>query len=274
MHTLRGIHLIIIKVFVLIFTSIIAVPGYAIDPNTVVGVWLFDEGKGEIVKDSSKNSHHGSVNGNPQWIDGKFGNALKFDGLDDFIDLGSDETLSLATFSVSFWFNMEVTQAWNHMVSKGTHKGAGNPGAVNWGVMSRENEAGIKYEIYEDTKWSGISSPVSLKEWHHVVATYDEDKMELYVDGTSKGTLLGAKIKIDKTRSVKIGAKSVEGPTPASYFNGSIDEVAIFNAILPVEDVKAIMNDGLQKALGMTAVAPEGKLSATWASIKEEHQSL
>ena len=45
-----------------------------------IGVWLFDEGAGEIVKDVSGNGHHGEIVGEVAWSEGKFDNALEFDG--------------------------------------------------------------------------------------------------------------------------------------------------------------------------------------------------
>jgi hypothetical protein len=43
-----------------------------IDPNSIVGIWLFDEGTGEMAKDSWVNGYHGKLNG-PVWVDGLFG---------------------------------------------------------------------------------------------------------------------------------------------------------------------------------------------------------
>ena len=50
-----------------------------IDPEAVVGIWFFDEGKGGTAKDSSKNGNDGEIV-DVQWVDGKFGKALKFEG--------------------------------------------------------------------------------------------------------------------------------------------------------------------------------------------------
>ena len=45
-----------------------------------IGVWLFDEGKGEVAKDSSANGNDGELIGGPKWVKGKFGQGLEFDG--------------------------------------------------------------------------------------------------------------------------------------------------------------------------------------------------
>lgn len=50
-----------------------------VNPETAVGVWLFDEGTGKEAKDASGNNHHGTING-AEWVDGKFDGALEFDG--------------------------------------------------------------------------------------------------------------------------------------------------------------------------------------------------
>ncbi len=52
------------------------------------------------------------------------------------------------------------------------------------------------------------------------------------------------------------------------YFNGVIDEVAIFNVELEEEDIQTIMNDGLERASGLTAVDLSGKLISTWGNVK------
>jgi hypothetical protein len=48
--------------------------------------------------------------------------------------------------------------------------------------------------------------------------------------------------------------------------NGLIDEVGIFNVALTEDDIKDIMNKGLE---GVTAVSPSGKLTTTWADMKQ-----
>jgi len=50
-----------------------------VNPNSIVGVWLLDEGKGTEIKDLSSNKNNGKVVG-AKWVDGKRGKALEFDG--------------------------------------------------------------------------------------------------------------------------------------------------------------------------------------------------
>jgi hypothetical protein len=52
---------------------------------------------------------------------------------------------------------------------------------------------------------------------------------------------------------------------------GVLDEVAIFNKALSADDIKKIMDNGLEKATGMAAVKSTGKLAATWGGIKDQY---
>jgi hypothetical protein len=53
-------------------------------------------------------------------------------------------------------------------------------------------------------------------------------------------------------------------------FLGIIDDVGIFSKALSADDIKNIMNRGLDEALGLTAVFPSGKLTVTWGDIKQQ----
>ena len=52
-----------------------------IDQKSVMGIWLFDDGGGNIAMDSSGNNNHGTIVNAPIWVDGRFGGALGFDGV-------------------------------------------------------------------------------------------------------------------------------------------------------------------------------------------------
>ncbi len=54
-------------------------------------LWLrFEEGKGDIARDSSGYNNDGKIYG-ASWVKGKVGGGLQFDGVDDYVDCGSDK---------------------------------------------------------------------------------------------------------------------------------------------------------------------------------------
>ena len=76
-----------------------------IDPETIVGAWLFDEGSGKTVKDSSGNGNDGKLEG-PKSAKGVFGKALEFDGKDDYVEVTSNGLgkFDSQTYSIEAWF--------------------------------------------------------------------------------------------------------------------------------------------------------------------------
>jgi hypothetical protein len=243
-----------------------------VEPDNILGIWLLDEGKGDIAEDSSGNGNDGTLGGGPTWIDGVYGKALDFSGSSSYVDCGNAEMLNVDIFSVSFWCNIPSTQSWNHIISRGEHHGGGNPGAVNWGVMMYDAQETILYETYNDTVKPSISANTTTGEWHHVVATHDGATMQLYHDGELAGTSSTAGIMLDENLPFIIGAQSRAGG-PSDYFSGSIDEVGYFNTILTPEDIEMIMNNGLSGIAGGQPLAqrPDPKDGAlhedTWVSL-------
>jgi len=80
---------------VIYLTSFVLVLGLALtgiveaaDAN-LVGWWKFDEVSGPNAQDSSGNGNDGTLIGNPQWVPGKVGGALDFDGDGDYVDCGA-----------------------------------------------------------------------------------------------------------------------------------------------------------------------------------------
>ena len=75
-----------------------------IDKKSIMGMWLFNEGKGETAKDSLKNGTDGKLIDGPNWVKGKFGGALELDGSDDYVDLGSASSIAITdAITVSAW---------------------------------------------------------------------------------------------------------------------------------------------------------------------------
>jgi hypothetical protein len=133
-------------------------------------------------------------------------------------------------------------------------------------------EERILFETFNDTGWTGITADTTTGQWHHVVATYDGDTMQLYHDGVLANSTSGAGILLDESRPFMIGARS-HSTGPASFYSGGIDEVGYFNAVLAPEDIEEIMNNGLAGFVGGQPLArrpdpKDGALHAdTWVTL-------
>lgn len=77
--------------------------------------YAFNENSGSTASDSSGNSLSGTVYGDATWTTGKSGNALYFDGTNDYVRIPSSgqsapsQISSLSTGTISLWFKFEGT---------------------------------------------------------------------------------------------------------------------------------------------------------------------
>jgi hypothetical protein len=72
-----------------------------------VGIWLFDEGSGDIARDSSGKGNDATLVNSPAWVDGKFGKALKFNGQDTCVQTGQKLLDGLEEFTIVTWINTD-----------------------------------------------------------------------------------------------------------------------------------------------------------------------
>ena len=248
-------------IIVCVAISMFALSAYAIDPETVVGIWLLDESEGTVVEDSSGNGHDGEIVGSLGWVEGKSNSALEFPG--GYVSIPHSDALTLTTFSITAWVRLVDVGAYQALVEKGALAGdvrnyylAVTPDGLLYGGFKGANG------------WNScVAEMVVDEQWHHVAVTYDMESILTYVDGASSSEItLGEEGGIDPLQNdapVTFGVTNTGGGEPAQ---GIIDEVAIFNDALSEADVKNIMKNGLQQAV--FSVEPSEKLAATWGGIR------
>ena len=108
-------------VFIAVCLSV-GTPVYtAVDKDTIIGIWLFDEGISDGVKDASSNEQDGIVVGTPEVVDGKFGKALSF-GDQDKVEILHHDRFSTPTFTLMAWVNIEeIRTGYQMIVGKNDH---------------------------------------------------------------------------------------------------------------------------------------------------------
>jgi len=72
--------------------------------NGLVAYWSFDDG---TATDNSGNGHNGAINGNPLYVAGVKGKALRFDGIDDYVEIPAHAGLDNLDFTICFWVNRD-----------------------------------------------------------------------------------------------------------------------------------------------------------------------
>lgn len=214
-------------------------------PTTVVssglvGYWPFDgkyvEWETGVVDDVSENGNDGQVvnmSTTTSPVVGKAGQALRFDGVDDAIDVSSAINLANSSFTVSAWAKRGAVTPFisEFFLSQGS---ASSYNMLQLGIDDNHPFCGF----YSDDLYV-LGTSILDTQWHHYACTYNASTNEriVYMDGveidgdTTGGDFVG-------TGTFYIGRQTA---LPVTY-NGSIDEVRLYNRVLSPAEILTLYN--------------------------------
>jgi len=222
----------------------------------LVGLWSFDEGEGTDAYDSSGNNNDGTINGATYNPDQWGGQALNFDGEDDYVDCGDISTANWTSLTTEAWVYWDgtVRQSYAGVYCKAYGSDIGRLLINGVGRILVQNGNG---NFFSDN-----IGDVPVNEWCHIAYVYDQlaGKECIYVNGDQKGEQNRTGDIIQNSNSFCIGY----GWMGATYyiFSGTIDEVRIYDyALLPdtIAD-HAAGNYGFNGLLAPYAPPPDQKI--------------
>ena len=217
--------------------------------TTMVAHWNFDALAGSTLEDMSGNNNTGTLHNmdDEAWGQGVQGNALYFDGMDDYVTVDHDPSLDFAHhgFTICFWLHQSVED--NHMtyIMKGTHF---SPGTGKRFEVYHHMDNQIRFVVddgLEQSEIRGVSSlPFITGNWVHIaiVRNTRSGQLEFYRNGTLENTTDDRSGSISNDEHLFIGVASDENDT---HFKGGIDEIRIFDEGLSKNDIELIYNNGL-----------------------------
>lgn len=231
----------------------------AIDRDTIMGIWLLDEGLGDTAKDSSGNGNDGEIVG-AQWTDGKEGQALEFDGASHVAIAASQTTDDIFDgFTYLLWMQptAPAPNANTRVLERDWHNPTIQIGNSDFYGSISVNADQANTNVRGGTWVAG--------EWSFVALTHDGANLKLYVndemvaekDVGTPDTNLNA----SANGAVWLGSWKAAGWD----YIGIIDEVGIFNVPLDENELASIRENGLAAA---SAVSQTGKLAVTWGTLK------
>jgi hypothetical protein len=215
-------------------------------------LWHFDESSGTTAHDSA-GPYNSPVYGGATWTPGKSNNALYFDGANDYV---RGPAISLNSFSVAFW----VKTTMSPLSSTGWWNGNGMVDAetreyVNdWGTSLIDNGKvafGVGNYYPEPTITIKSTTLVNDGVWHFITGTRDRltGQLLLYVDGLLEAQGIGGRNALNSIQFIGVGNNSSDVLDNDEWFQGTIDEVMIYDRVLLPTEISTMVPEPATMAL-------------------------
>jgi hypothetical protein len=197
----------------------------------MVGYWKLDDASGTSATDSSGNANTGTLTGSPTWISGKVGGGLSLNGTSQYVSVNDETKLNPSVVSVSAWaYRLTDVSTWPVIVHKEVY--STSKGYV---LGPLGNGEPVGFRINGDNVYVPKESSSSYNQWVHYVGIFDGNKMYLYKNGVLQETVDPAFTSISSsTQNLGIG---LDLSGSSTYWNGSVDEVRIYNRALSADEV-------------------------------------
>jgi|GEM_PF-760381 len=203
--------------------------------------------------DSSGNGNNGTVNGATLTTD-RFGNtncAYSFNGSSNYIFVNPISALSTSSspiISFAYWINVGSNSTSNTDIFD--LRSTNNSDVENWVNSPNSNNFGIiNYNAPNSNGqyWLGNQS-VQTSKWIFVVTEIDftNSSATIYLNNNKVGTTVMSPGALGQLTSPKfnIGSRFDAFDSRCCYYNGTIDDIRIYNRALDSTDVQTLYHEG------------------------------
>jgi hypothetical protein len=240
---------------------------YAVYNNqNLTGAWRFSEGEGVVAYDSSGNRYDGQITG-PEWVSGRTGNALSFNGWDDYVNISGTSILNGATQATFMaWVKLASLHDDDDIFTKGKHD-LNNASILIWrdevagAGDQKSNKDCLSALIYDGTGGhykfiSSGNSTLNDTNWHHIAVTFNASSntgLKIYIDGKFNQSGNPVAALVDRIAAVNdqplIIGKDNDSVDPNQTFNGSIEDVRVYTRALSADEIYGVYNTSNQYCL-------------------------
>ena len=190
--------------------------------------------------------------------------SLSFDGTDDFVEIAANSVLNpTGDYTVAAWFKQEgnnTANTWQSVITSRMKVANGNakgyvmylrPTTNRLEYWKGHSNGGSGWELNQTTsqstwKANGGGDP-GTPGWNYWVIRFkDTNQMDLFLDGSLIKSITSSKNinRQNTTRPTRFGAGTTEDDTAQYFFNGKIDDVAVWDEALTDAEISALYNSG------------------------------
>ena len=251
-----------IIMFFLVIALSLSVNVWALnDDKALMLYFTFDEDDGGKVVDVTGNNIEGTFEGAVWSKDGKIGGAVHLEDSEKFVEVDAVPELDITDeLTIQGWFFPEESQGDSNLMGR---RSAANVGGycLQWSAQftgAPQIETWINIGGWQGSRNKQTIKP-KLEQWHHVSSTYDGDMIRQYIDGKLDVEFGPA----GDINSIDVVFRIGKAQTGLAGMVGLVDEVAIYDRALTVDEINQDMENGV-----FFAVSPGDKLATTWGKLK------
>jgi serine protease len=210
----------------------------AVIGDNASGYWRLGETSGTVAADSAGSSpgvYHGATLGQPSLLASDSNKSASFSGAGQYVGIASTPPISLGvTVSAEAWIKPAAVPAAGAFASVLTKPES---------YSLQFNGPKLEFTIMQNGTRQRLQAPagaIAAGGTYHVVGTFDGTTQRLYVNGAQVASaLLKGAITIN-TNSLSIGSWNGS----SEFFNGTIDEAAVYPVALSATQVSSHYADG------------------------------
>ena len=203
-------------------------------PTGLVAAYSFNAGSGTTVADTSGNGRTGTISGATWSMQGKFGNALSFDGVNDWVTVADAPSLDLTTgMTLEAWVFPTTSNGVRDIIIK---EGSG---VDVYNLYARNGAGRPESNVFiGGTNRAAQGTVLATDVWTHVAGTYDGATVRLFINGVQAASTAIVGAISTSTGPLRIGGNKLWG----EFFQGRIDEIRIYNRALTQTEIQSDMN--------------------------------
>jgi hypothetical protein len=210
-------------------------------PEGLIAAYGFEETTGGTSADGSGLGHTGQITGATRTSSGRYGRALTFDGINDWMTVNRTDALDLRTgITMSAWVNpTQVGSVYRTVMGKEM------PGGLVYTLYAGDGTGKASGRVYTTSEFGATAAAnTQLNTWTFLAATWDRTTLRLFVNGIEVASRPLTGTMRASGGPLRIGGNAIW----SEWFAGRIDEVRLYNRALTLPEIQGDMGRAVPAA--------------------------